>query len=55
MLEQWHMDLVKSGVKENSLIREIASAIENYEDHERKYKNQRKNGFGKKHKYGDHT
>ena len=53
--EQWHIDLVKSGIKENSSIIEIASAIENYEHHERKYKNQRKNVFGKQHKYDDHT
>ena len=35
------------GVKENSVIKEIVSTLENYEDHERKFDHQKKMDFEK--------
>ena len=45
---QWHIDVVEMANKTSSPIKDSASALENFEDHERKFEIQKKNGHRKK-------
>ena len=37
MPQQWHVDLVRLGTKSSSPMKEIVTALENFEDYERKF------------------
>ena len=43
--EQWHADLALIRNKNNSIIKEIVTILENFEDHERKLDVQKRNDF----------